>query len=939
MKGRKIYSKQKLILGISILLAAGTSAEASSPGFGETSFNSMVDSEMFFNPTVNGDFDLAEAYLNDKLGMSSVLSLEQAYGLYFSKKLAQQVDPDHPFKATAAVIDKIVMTNDEDYFVTVTTDEIADQRFVKNDIQFDTIKLSWEEPCPDEDPQEMVTLNGRDLTVIATSDYNTLVVIDYSDEDHPQITSQKYFAGVEGPEHTIDSVTGASEHSLHGIKAAPDGGTVYISVVPRRGDESVGNEHDDRYGLFRVVVEDSGVTRDHDDPSTKRYDNANIGSYDVLADGRVFVEDTKDDVIRILTADLVDTGDTLALPAGIDARETFYTSNDTVYVATGGDNDATPPIMPQLHKVIDGVSTASMDLEMVPSGMVLFDDDNQALIYQRNFFAAIIDLTTMEETRRLPLDEMVRQSVWTATVTADGHYAILAGREKAEVWVYDLTLPESRMEKVAQTETVIRAFATDANGKIFAGGRTGFCYVSNLEVGDVLTPEESIAGDKTYITGESINYGLPLSLVIADLSLYTEVPAASNGSSISWSTTTSSINMIPTEENPLGAVTRPEGSDDSGQLTATLNYEFRDISVSDSITGDVTVRKAPALLPDAKVVQTDNNSSQYMAANVDGDMMVAPMRFENADGESVYGFNAFLLDDTGQPGITTGTADTPVTYSGTESIVAVGLNGSNVIGVSAALDDTGQARIFTVAIGADGVMADTVNAGALNITTGAPLKAGFSADQSKVGVMIKMEDESYITEIYSVAADGALSLDSTITMKADTEYKTYGPPAINDAGTVVYQRDGDNVIMSTADNPDVATVAVDEVARVWFYNNRVFVNTYVGTIMSFDDTLGDPKEFNTGTGGRMYGAAGRSFNGKNYLYIPLQRASDSANNGIYQLEILADGSLEEVAFSPREEGADRMTVSGDGDTVFYSYRVRGGDDDGRWMAAIQIPTP
>jgi hypothetical protein len=32
-----------------------------------------------------------------------------------------------------------------------------------------------------------------------------------------------------------------------------------------------------------------------------------------------------------------------------------------------------------------------------------------------------------------------------------------------------------------------------------------------------------------------------------------------------------------------------------------------------------------------------------------------------------------------------------------------------------------------------------------------------------------------------------------------------------------------------------------------------------------------------------------------------------------------------------------MAVSGDGDTVFFNYRVRTGDDAGRWFGVVSIP--
>jgi len=90
---------------------------------------------------------------------------------------------------------------------------------------------------------------------------------------------------------------------------------------------------------------------------------------------------------------------------------------------------------------------------------------------------------------------------------------------------------------------------------------------------------------------------LPLSVIVSDLSLYTEVPAG-GGSTIAWSTETSSINMTAFDDNPLGKVTRPSGSDENGNLTANLNYNFRDIAVNDSKIFTASIRQAPAILPE-----------------------------------------------------------------------------------------------------------------------------------------------------------------------------------------------------------------------------------------------------------------------------------------------------------------------------------------------------
>ncbi|MCK5923283.1 MAG: hypothetical protein KAG66_20255, partial [Methylococcales bacterium] len=451
-----------------------------------------------FNPTVSGNTEQATQYLNGKLDVSGTLTDTQAKSLKTSIASAKAIDPDHPFKATAAVVDKVVTTNN--YDVSVTAEEIAAQRFVKKDMQFDSRKVTWVESSSDQDPREIVVLDGRDLAVIATNEHNYLFVVDTSDANNPTITSERHFAGVEGPEHAIDAVTGASEHGLRNIKTAPDNGSVYVSVRPEDGDDSVGNDQDDRYGLFRVVISDDGQSHAHNDPSSKRYDSANVGRFHVAADGRVFMEDTDAEVVRILDADLNDTGETLTLPGDIKPDKTFFT-DDVVYISSKGvkaDPDATLPVSEApatLHKVDGqaGTVTASMDIEEKLDGLVVFDGGNKALVYGE-FYAAIVNLNDMTETRRLPLSKDLEQEIETATVTKDGRYAILAGHENEELWYFDLTLPISRMEKLTPADTRIRALATDAKGYIYAGGRTGFMDIHKLTLGDVLTPKQAIAG-------------------------------------------------------------------------------------------------------------------------------------------------------------------------------------------------------------------------------------------------------------------------------------------------------------------------------------------------------------------------------------------------------------------------------------------------------------
>ncbi len=606
-------------------------------------FNTLVSSELMFNPTINSDTALATQYLNSELGTSGALTSDQATALMASIDNAKALAPDQPYKAVAAVVDKVVMTDTFD--VSVTAEEISAQKFVKKDMQLGTQKVTWEESHHDEDPRGMVVLNGRNLAVVATDEHNSLIVIDTVTAE---IKSQMKFGDVVGPRYTVDAITGASEHGLRYIKAAPDGGSVYVSIRPSTG--KAGNDLDDRYGLFRVVIDADGQSAAHDHASTTRYDSEFVGAIHVTSDGKVYVEDIDAEVIRVLSADLVDSGEILTLPTDLDIADVFFTDDSTVYVSTKGVDaapDAVPPtleVSAMLHKVDSstGTVTASMDIYTAPDGLVLFDDGKQALIYEEHHYAAILNLNTMMETRVLPLSEDLDQVVQTGTVTPDGHYAILSGHHKSEVWIFDLTLPVSRMEKLAPADTVIRALAADANGGIYAAGRDGFVDVSQLVVGDVLTPSQAIATDKDFITEESLNSGLPLSVIVSDLSLYSEVPAG-GGASIAWSTGGSSINMMPTEDNSLGAVTRPQGSDEVSTLTAGLSYTFRDATQTDSLSFDTLVRQAPAELAVQGEPQAGgrfpNGYVEYMDVSPDGSTAVAGFR---GDG----GFNVITRDGT-----------------------------------------------------------------------------------------------------------------------------------------------------------------------------------------------------------------------------------------------------------------------------------------------------
>lgn len=904
-------------------------------------YSTVIANEILFNPTISADETQAATYLNEQLSLATdgAITNEQIEQIRGSIKTGLISHPNaHPLKVIAAVVSKFIEA--KEFTVTVDTDEVDAQHIAKRNITLQGKELTWEQSDGDETPDFIMPLAGRDMTAMTMHYHNRLMVIDTSGNT-PVIKSNDLFASVEGERHAIDTTTGASEHRLRGATSSPDGKYVYINIRPSNGDDSIGTS--DNYGLFRVTIKDDGTFAAHNDPTTKRFVNSYIDNFEIVGD-KIHVKDSDEDVTYILNLDLTDTGEfattkelvSTSLATLINVKKQF-TSPDGMYlyVITEGENDAEN----QLHKintttgVIDGVAT----LGEVFGTLKFFDEGQQALAYDSDY-AAIIDLENMALSQTLPLASSVR----SGEITLDNNYAIFSSQSDA-VWVYDLNAIDVNVVASFDVGERIRALATDDKGNIFIAGR-GFNHVNKLNIGNVLTPEQVLAADKAAVVERDINNGSSLSAVISDLSLATTIPAGS-GSTIAWSSNVSNVNTLkPTNDDEpiLGAVTRPVNGngDQSGVLTADLNFNFRDISLDDLKNFDFSVRQMPSILPTATSIQTADNSSQYPAANADGNIMLAPVKFKNTNGNEVYGFIGMNLVD-GSPVIVSGTAETPKTYLDTESLVGVGIHGSYGIGVSAAIkvgNDAGQARIFTVQMDATGVLNDAVTI-SIDITTGVPQKVGFNSDQSIASVMIKKEDESYISEFYAIGDAGEISLTSTINLKP-AEYKTYGPPAINNDATRVYQRDEDNVIM-TAEDGSTASAAVNEVARVWFYNSRVFVLTYEGNIVSFNETLDESsrKMFYTGTGGRMYSAAGKQLNGKHYLYVAVQR-SDSALNGIYQLEIMDDGSLKEIAFSNAPDGADgadRMAVSGDGDTVYFSYRVRSGDNKGRYFGVIEIP--
>ncbi len=560
-----------------------------------SAYSTLVNNEILFNPTVNGSLAKAKTYL-ENLGIDEDLinAQEQAWLSAITEAISV-AEGVHPYKAIAALVDKIIADN-SNLAVSATLEEMSNQYFVKRDIQLSEEQVHWIESDHDERVSGLVSLPGRNLSVAATHYHNSLIVIDTAGEA-PALKSRNLFAAVDAPRFSKDARTGASEHYLRTIQSSADGQHVYIAVVPRG---EIGNAHDDTYGLFRVVVNDDGSFDTHNSVNTKRYANENIGKFVITHDNKVLVEDVEQEEYIVLNADLTETGERIALPSELDISKVYFSPDaNYIYLVTTGDKSVEPIEYSKLHKYNrdSGTIEAEVTLSITSSldGFVLFDQGKQALLYEENYYAKIIDLNAMAIVKSLPLSESAHQSIETAVVTADNRYAVLSGHDNYQLWLFDLNTPEVRMETLLATDSRISALSVNDYGKILAGGRESVVSIIDTTLGDVLTPEQAINADQAYLTKETINKGLNLSVIVSDLTLFTEIPAGANAK-ISWQTDNTAINVTPTDDKKLGAVTRDVSGDTTGTLTAKITYTFREETKSSQVDFDTNVRQAPAAL-------------------------------------------------------------------------------------------------------------------------------------------------------------------------------------------------------------------------------------------------------------------------------------------------------------------------------------------------------
>ena len=758
------------------------------------------------------------------------------------------------------------------------------------------------------------SLDARNGKIIGGSHYhNGLVVMDAAAGSTAVLSPVSVITDAG---HGVDSASGVSENYLRDAVLSSDASFAYVNIPKKKASSTTADTG--TFGFYKAKINDDNTiaTTETGTGAVKVIKIAETGGgvrleqqvskFAVAPDDSRIVLLNYEDSLTVYESDL----STVVISVEMEDVESMTIEDGKLFITKGE---------PRVH-VLNLETLAeikTIELGFTPDEVKVNHDLHIMVAFTHGHdHHGMTDIAVVKEGKVVNQGE-VRFTSDSGAVSPDMTKIALFGHEESTVSIINLTIPGFSIQANYDGGTRGASWVDNDNLAIISD-RNALAVINVEQTDENVNLETKVALGKAGLGPVSINGGGFMDAIIKDVKLSTNYENVS----IAWSSTTPALVVGTGEDLGKGIVTRPNATDASstGQLTANLSATFRDDTVADSVSFDTTVRKAPAELGDAKFVDAGNIGSQYMAVNSDGTIVAVSTRFENTGGERMYGFNTFKLDASGVPVATTGTAAAPKVYTATESLVGVGISGGFIIGVTKDDTDPTKARIFTVAVDAAGVMADTVTH-EIAISGGNPISrggVGFSEDKSTIAVMVFNEtDSQYTAEVFTVnASSGMLAAGTLIPMDPDAVYKTYGPPAVTNDGTAVYQRTEDSVIKSVAGTPNAAEIHVNEVARVFSNDNIIFVNTYEGNVHTYDMDLSVASEklFSTGTGGRMYAGDATA----THYYIPVQRTS-AEFNGIYKLSIGADGTLTEEAFTNVPERPDRLAVRGG--AVYFSNRV------------------
>jgi len=217
-----------------------------------TPYTTLVVNEEKYNLKVVNKSTTANAYLIDNLTnlddtlldggtYDTTSALTNAKSLIGSYETAYDLNKTNPLLTIASVVDEMIKTNSYDVSIsTISSQEITSEDNSTVEDQFSLTNLnqttSWTKAEGDE--IVMGSDNSANKTVSYSKFHNRLTILDTSTKTQAAtLTGSTNYLNVVGGEHTVDSVSGATEQTLSKIEISSNGNTLY-SLVKQYEDDS-----------------------------------------------------------------------------------------------------------------------------------------------------------------------------------------------------------------------------------------------------------------------------------------------------------------------------------------------------------------------------------------------------------------------------------------------------------------------------------------------------------------------------------------------------------------------------------------------------------------------------------------------------------------------------------------------------------------------------
>jgi hypothetical protein len=579
----------------------------------------LIFNEITNNINVNTEAE-ALAYLKEEFSFSENLSGEDISKL--SKRLIQlSKEEGFSYENLNSFVSTSLKEKKFDIENIIQENSLLSKSFKANKKDE---SLTWEQSDHDEDPVSS-SVKG-DTAVVASKYHNSLTLIDTKNET----VSHNGFSRIEGDRFTIDSITGASEHTISNVELSSNEKDLYVLIKPAN---DVLQEKDKTWGLFKTQIVDSKINN-FDNVNTKRIDNKNITDISLSKDGSTLIAyDNEYDSLITYDKDLND----LSKYIDLSRRSLFdiSISNDNKYIYASVKDSG----VNKLLKYDLSTQTLVKELILPYSGNIVnsFEKD-EIIIYKKEDNKTIF----LVDTKDLKIVKNVNVDIIIKTLSLSEDMLFVTSDTQNEVLAYDLSKDEPKVEfSVEPKELVQTIFATSSK-----------LFLPLHEKGEIEIVEYYIDGlsqnkikkDLEDLNADTINHGMAFEAVLFDLQL-NQSALRGSGSSITWSVSDNLKNNIVTKGIDIGKIERPSVNEDDikGQLIATIKQNFREKELVKTKEFDITLRQEPKYLEveDKMTLGSLDGGGYVFFIAMDGLKVTTQLYGKNTNGN---GFKVFTIN-------------------------------------------------------------------------------------------------------------------------------------------------------------------------------------------------------------------------------------------------------------------------------------------------------